>query len=83
MKNKGLLLLVLVSLSFSLPPNSEISKELEKVPLFEKQMLFEGERFPNVVVTSDGTIVATWGQKKLCESQIGRWRRYMAVFGEY
>lgn len=63
MKNKGLLLLVLVSLSFSLPPNSEISKELEKVPLFEKQMLFEGERFPNVVVTSDGTIVATWGQK--------------------
>lgn len=63
MKNKGLLLLVLVSLSFSLPPNSEISKELEKVPLFEKQMLFEGERFPNVVVTADGTIVATWGQK--------------------
>ena len=63
MKKKGFLLLVLVSLSFSLPPNSEISKALEKAPLFEKQILFEGERFPNVVVTIDGTVLATWGQK--------------------
>jgi sialidase-1 len=63
MKNKGFLLLVLVSLSFSSPPNSEIYQALEKAPLFEKQMLFEGERFPNVIVSTDGTVVSTWGQK--------------------
>ena len=64
MKNKGLLLLVLVSLSFSLPPDREISKALEKDPLFEKQMLFEGGRFPNVVVAKNGTVVTTWGKEK-------------------
>ena len=64
MKNRGILLLVLVSLSFSLPPDSEISKALEKDPLFEKQMLFEGGRFPNVVVAKNGTVVTTWGKEK-------------------
>ncbi len=29
--------------------------------LFEVQMVFEGERFPNVVVATDGTVIATWG----------------------
>ena len=64
MKNRGILLLVLVSLSFSLPPDREISKALEKDPLFEKQMLFEGGRFPNVVVAKNGTVVTTWGKEK-------------------
>ena len=68
MKNRGILLLVLVSLSFSLPPDSEISKALEKDPLFEKQMLFEGGRFPNVVVAKNGTVVTTWG-KENCVSR--------------
>ena len=26
-------------------------------------MLFTGERFPNLVVTKNGVIVATWGKK--------------------
>ena len=30
-------------------------------PQFEMQQVFRGERFPNVVVAIDGTIVATWG----------------------
>jgi len=32
-------------------------------PEFEVQQVFTGERFPNVVVTLDGTVLATWGSK--------------------
>ena len=31
-------------------------------PKFEIEQIFTGERFPNVVVTTDGAIVATWGR---------------------
>jgi sialidase-1 len=31
---------------------------------FEVQAVFEGERFPNVVVAMDGSVIATWGNKK-------------------
>ncbi len=31
-------------------------------PRFEMQRLFDGERFPNVVVATDGTVIATWGR---------------------
>lgn len=34
-------------------------------PKFEMQRLFEGERFPNVVVTPGGTVLATWGSKRV------------------
>ncbi len=30
-------------------------------PLFEKQRLFDDQRYPNVVVTNKGTVVAIWG----------------------
>jgi sialidase-1 len=29
------------------------------------QQLFRGERFPNVVVATDGTVLATWGSKSI------------------
>ena len=29
---------------------------------FEAQVVFEGERFPNVVVATDGSVIATWGR---------------------
>lgn len=32
-------------------------------PRFDMQRLFAGERFPNVVVATDGTVLATWGSK--------------------
>ncbi len=32
-------------------------------PVFEVQQLVSNERFPNVVTTTDGTIVATWGSE--------------------
>lgn len=34
-------------------------------PTMELQDIFEDERFPNVVVALDGTVVATWGAKQL------------------
>lgn len=32
--------------------------------LFETQKIFDDERFPNIVVALDGTVIATWGSKK-------------------
>ena len=34
-------------------------------PRFELQQLFKNERFPNVVVAMDGTVLATWGNKQI------------------
>jgi sialidase-1 len=34
-------------------------------PEFEMQQIFTGERFPNVAVALDGTVVATWGRDVL------------------
>ncbi len=34
-------------------------------PVLEMQQLFGGERFPNIVVAMDGTVVATWGSSSV------------------
>ena len=34
-------------------------------PKFDMQQVFGGERFPNVVVATDGTVLATWGRTSL------------------
>lgn len=34
-------------------------------PHFEKQRLFADERFPNVLVTREGTVLATWGKQRV------------------
>lgn len=34
-------------------------------PEFSDQQLFDDERFPNVVVARDGTVVATWGSHRI------------------
>jgi sialidase-1 len=33
-------------------------------PAFDVEVIFEGGRFPNVVVAVDGTVIATWGRDK-------------------
>jgi len=43
---------------------SKFEGELEPFmtePMFEMQQVFKGERYPNVVVALDGTVLATWG----------------------
>ena len=34
-------------------------------PTMEMQQVFSGQRFPNVVVTLDGTVLTTWGNKNV------------------
>ena len=34
-------------------------------PRFEMQQIFRDERFPNIVVAVDGTVIATWGARHL------------------
>lgn len=43
-----------------LPVEGTVSAFLGK-PTFEMQKLFQQQRFPNVVVTTQGTVLATWG----------------------
>lgn len=48
-----------------LSPSPEASLEpFLGQPRFELRQLFLGERFPNVVVSRSGTVIATWGMKR-------------------
>lgn len=46
------------------PPDGEL-QPMTGEPTFEMQRLFEGERFPNLVVSPDGTVLATWGSRQV------------------
>ena len=62
--NKTILFFIsLTSWCYSFSQDHELKKEFQKVPLFEKQMIFKGERFPNIIVAQDGSIVANWGKE--------------------
>ena len=58
----------IISLFFSYHCSSsqidKIKNELKKDPFFEIKQLFFGERFPNVVVANDGSVVASYGRTK-------------------
>lgn len=63
--NKAILFFIsLTSWCYSFSQDHELKKEFQKAPLFEKQMIFKGERFPNIIVAQDGSIVANWGKEK-------------------
>ena len=62
--NKAVLFFIsLTSWCYSFSQDYELKKEFQKAPLFEKQMIFKGERFPNIIVAQDGSIVANWGKE--------------------
>ena len=44
-------------------PISEFNEETSEKPLI--QSLFKGERFPNIVVSKEGTLIATWGNRHI------------------
>lgn len=68
MKKKYFFNLLFIA-SFSVHAQSdEIIKELESPPFFESSILFKSERFPNIVVSKNGTVVTTWG-KENCVSR--------------
>lgn len=65
MKRYSLLLIALttVSLQFSCRTLKNSSFWDDGKPFFKMQELFADERFPNVVVGTDGTVIATWGRE--------------------
>ncbi len=52
--------LVLAGLSVASRADHSLEAFLGK-PVFEKQRLFDDQRYPNVVVTARGTVVSVWG----------------------
>ena len=64
MPKEILSLIYLIALSFNCFAETKLEGKLEPFlgkPSLEIQPLFKGERFGNIVVTMDGTILATWG----------------------
>lgn len=58
-------LLIAVTLTSAAGAENKFEGELEPFlgeQKFEVQQIFSGERFPNVVVATDGTVVASWGR---------------------
>jgi len=55
--------LLLLSIQFSCKTIDKNQFWADGNEFFEVQELFSGERFPNVVVAMDGTVIATWGSE--------------------
>ena len=62
MKFNSFFILIFIWSASCSTDKKELFTALDQPPIFEQQMIFEGERFPNVVVSTDGSVVATWGQ---------------------
>ncbi len=65
MKHFNFQLLFFVLALFSSSCNTSVNNPFwgDGEEQFEVQQIFSGERFPNVVVAADGTVVATWGRE--------------------
>jgi len=65
MKNKLLLIIAIsfFSLILSCMTTNKSSLLSQGEMLFDTQQIFTDERFPNVVVGMDGTVIATWGRE--------------------
>mgnify|MGYP006249243633 FL=1 len=62
---KKLLTLFLFVLFFSCETKNNLTVWLSDEPFFDSQKLFSSERFPNLVITNNGTLIATWGSSKV------------------
>ena len=61
---KSLVLYILFLPSLLMASEGAIDPFLRK-PSLEVRPIFEGERFPNIVVTKPGTLIATWGSEQM------------------
>ena len=59
----GILIIILSLLSCE--QNSNLTNWLKEAPFFTSQNLFSNERFPNLVISNNGTLIATWGSSKV------------------
>ena len=62
---KKFLILFLFVLFFSCETKNNLTVWLSDEPFFDSQKLFSSERFPNLVITNNGTLIATWGSSKV------------------
>ena len=64
MKHSFIVFIFILSL-FSCKTNSDLNTWLKNESYFDSQILFSNERFPNLVVSNKGTLIATWGSSKV------------------
>lgn len=64
-KIPGVFVLIMVSVFSACTSGGRLSRWNEGAPVYEVQEIFTDGRFPNVVVTTDGTLVAVWGSNDL------------------
>ena len=64
---KNIMMFVFLTLNilplFSCEKTDENTETIKEEQIFQIQKIFSDERFPNIVVAMDGTLVATWGSK--------------------
>ena len=60
---KKILLFIFFS-QLTISQNQWMSKSISEEPIFETKQLFFGERMPNIVVSTDGSIIASFGKTK-------------------
>ena len=58
---KKILLFIFFS-QLTISQNQWMSKSISEEPIFETKQLFFGERMPNIVVSTDGSIIASFGK---------------------
>ena len=79
MPKEILSLIYLIALSSNSFAETKLEGKLEPFlgkPSLEIQPVFKGERFGNIVVTMDGTILATWGTSHVRKPDLGTRNRY-------
>ena len=57
--------ILLFLLFFSCEPKTNLDNWLKESSFFDSQKLFSSERFPNLIITKKGTLIAVWGSSKV------------------
>jgi sialidase-1 len=65
LQTKVFILICMTGLVMSCRQSQQIASPTQGEAYFEQQILFTSERFPNLVVAKNGTLVATWGSEKV------------------
>ena len=62
---QSLFVFIFSLLLFSCETNNDLTTWLNDESFFDSQNLFSNERFPNLVISNKGTLIATWGSSKV------------------
>ena len=62
---QSLIVFIFSLLLFSCETNTDLTTWLNDESFFDSQNLFSNERFPNLVISNEGTLIAKWGSSKV------------------